>query len=172
MVVKIVDERRLRKYFRFTENDLEANRRGQFSEKQKKRLLDEASAERKSARDSALILFEVAAVGLAFGSILTYVAPTLMGRVFFILLLCIVWPAAWVGKGVQIIRAAQSLQEPRLRHVSGQAQTLKHNREAYVLKVGELGFDLDGNPSGVIIEGDEYIFYYLEATHEILAVEI
>ena len=166
-----MEERHLRKFFHFTENDLEANRRGQFSENQKKRLLDEARSEQKSARESATILFVVAAVGLAFGSILTSVAPTSLSRVFFILLLCIVWPTAWAGKGIQIIRAARSLQEPRLREVSGRANIIKHDDETYVLQVGELEFDLDGNPSGVIIEGDEYTIYLLESTQEILSVD-
>jgi hypothetical protein len=167
-----MDERRLRKYFHFTENDLEANRRGQFSENQTKRLMDEARAEQKSARDSAMILFVVAAVGLAFGSILASVAPTSLGRVFFIFLLCILWPAAWAGKGVEILRAARSLQEPRLLQVSGRSHIIKPDGENYILQVGELEFDLDGNPSGAVIEGDEYTIYYLEATQEILAVEI
>jgi hypothetical protein len=34
-----------------------------------------------------------------------------------------------------------------------------------------LEFDVDGNPSGVIIQGDEYTIHYLEATEGILSVE-
>jgi hypothetical protein len=37
--------------------------------------------------------------------------------------------------------------------------------------VGGHDFDVDGNPSGVLMEGDEYTLHYLEATEEILAVE-
>ena len=167
-----MDEQRLRKLFHFTEADLEANRRGQFSENQKKRLLDQARAEQKSAWESATILFVVAAMGLAFGLILASVAPILLGRVLFVALLCILWPSAWAGKGIQIIRAARTLQEPRLRTVSGRAHMVNHDDETYVLRIAALEFDIDGNPSGVIIEGDEYTIYYVEATHEILSVEI
>jgi hypothetical protein len=39
------------------------------------------------------------------------------------------------------------------------------------LQVEELAFDLDGDPSGVIIEGDECTIHYLEGTEEILSVE-
>ena len=119
-----------------------------------------------------MILFVIAVVGLALGSILTSVAPTTLGVVFFVVLLCILWPAAWAGKGVEILRAARSLQEPRLLQVSGRSHIIKPNGENYILQVGELEFDLDGNPSGAVIEGDEYTIYYLEATQEILAVEI
>ena len=59
-----MDERRLRKLFHFNENDLAANRRGQFSENQKQRLDAEAKQERKSARESAAILFVIAAAGM------------------------------------------------------------------------------------------------------------
>ena len=166
-----MDDQRLRKVFHFTETDLEANRRGQFSENQKKRLLDEASAEQKSARDSATILFVIAAVGLAFGLILASVAPTSLGRGFFVLLLGILWPAAWAGKGIQIIRTARSLQEMRLRQVSGRVQIIKYDDETYVLQVGELEFDLDKYPYGAVNKGDKYTIYYLEPTHEILSVE-
>ena len=34
-----------------------------------------------------------------------------------------------------------------------------------------LEFDLDGNPTGTLMEGDEYRLYYLEATEEIVSVE-
>ena len=62
-----MDERRLRQFFHFTEEDLLANRRGQFSEHQKKRLSREAEAEQASARSSAVILFVIAAAALAVG---------------------------------------------------------------------------------------------------------
>jgi hypothetical protein len=62
-----MDERRLRKFFRFTEDDLLANHHGQFSERQKKRLSQKAKAEQASARSSAAILFVIAAAGLAVG---------------------------------------------------------------------------------------------------------
>ena len=166
-----MDERRLRKFFHFTENDLDANRRGQFSEDQKKRLSQEAKAEQVSARSSATILFVIAAAGLAVGLTIGSIAPTLIGRILVFLLMGILWPAAWAGKAVQIIRAARILQEPRLRQVSGQAHIIRHEDGSYVLQVGDLEFDLDGNPSGAVMEDDEYTLYYLEATEEILSAE-
>lgn len=166
-----MDERRLRKFFHFTENDLLANRRGQFSEQQNKRLSQEAKAEKASARSSAAILFVVATMGLALGLTLGFIAPTLIGRILIFMLMGILWPSAWGGKGVKIILSARALQEPRLREVSGRVHILRYGDGEYVLQVGGLDFDLDGNPSGVIMEGDEYTIHYLEATVEILSVE-
>ncbi|HEU0294618.1 MAG TPA: hypothetical protein VFR47_17895, partial [Anaerolineales bacterium] len=79
-----MDERRLRKFFLFTEDDLLANQRGEFSEDQKKRLSQEAKAEQASARSSAAILFVIAATGLAVGLTIGSIAPTLMGRVLML----------------------------------------------------------------------------------------
>ena len=166
-----MDERRLRKFFHFTEEDLFANRRGQFSEHQTKRLSQEAKAEQASARSSAAILFVIAAAGLAIGLTIGSIAPTLMGRILMFLLMGILWPFAWAAKGVSIIRSANALQEPRLRQVSGRAHIISDTDGNHILEVDELEFDLDAKPSGVIIEGDEYTIHYLEATDEILSVE-
>lgn len=166
-----MDERRLRKYFHFTEDDLLANRRGQFSERQKKRLSQEAKAEQASARSSAAILFVIAAAGLAVGLTIGSIAPTLMGRILVLLLMGILWPSVWAGKGVQIIRAANILQEPHLCEVSGQVHIVDHGQGEYTLQVARLEFDVDGNPSGAVMEGDEYTIYYVDATEEILSIE-
>ena len=166
-----MDERRLRKLFHFTEADLAANRRGQFSEGQKKRLSEEACKERKSARESAAILFVIATAGMAVGLTIGYIAPTLMGRTLMILLMGILWPSVWAGKGVQIIRAAIRLQEPLLREVRGPIQVTRHEEGEYTIHVDVLEFDADGDPSGAFTDGDEYTIYYVEATEEILSVD-
>ena len=167
----MMEERRLRKLFHFTEADLAANHRGQFSESQKNRLSEEARKERKSAWESAAILFVIAAAGLAVGLTIGYIAPTSVGRVLMILLMGILWPAVWAGKGVQIIRAAIRLQEPLLREVRGPIQVARHEEGEYTIHVDVLEFDVDGNPSGAFTEADEYTIYYVEATEEILSVD-
>lgn len=166
-----MDERRLRKFFRFTEADLSANRRGQFSEEQKNRLKQQAKAERASARSSAVILFLVAAAGLVVGLTIGSIAPPGLGRILVYLTMGVVWTLAWAGKGVSILLAARKLQEPRLRQISGPVHILRHGEAEYVLQVGEHDFDVDGNPSGVLMEGDEYTIHYLEGTEEILSAE-
>src|SRR5215204_4621437 len=166
-----MEERRQRKFFHFTEDDLLANRRGKFSEHQKQRLEQEAKAEQASARSSAAILFVVATAGLAIGLTIGYIAPSLIGRILMLFFMGILWPSVWAGKGVQIIRSARLLQEPRLRTVSGQVHILRHEPAEYVLQVGGLDFDLEGDPVNVVMEGDEYTIHYLEATQEILSVE-
>ena len=166
-----MDERRLRKFFHFNEADLAANRRGEFSKDQKKRLDAEAKKERKSARESAAILFVIAAAGMLVGITIGSIAPTLTGRILILLLMGVLWPSAWAGKGVQIIRAANALQEPRLRVVRGPVHIRHHGKGEYTVQIEGLEFDIDGNPCGTLMDGDEYIIYYVEATEEILSVE-
>jgi len=165
-----MDERRLGKYFHFNEFDLHANRNGKFSENQIKRLTAAARTEQKSARDSAMILFGVAAAGLIVGLIVGFLAPTLFSRILILLTMGVLWTFVWAGRAFKIIREARILQEPRLAHVSGRIH-LERADDDYVLQVGQMEFDLDGNPSGVIIEGDGYTVYYVEATEEILTME-
>lgn len=166
-----MDERRLRNLLHFNETDLAANRQGQFSEGQKKRLDSEARKEQRSSRESAAILFVIAAAGLAVGIIVGSVAPTLTGRILMLAMMAVLWPAAWAGKGINILLAAKALQQPRLRAVSGPVHILYHGEGEYTLEVQALEFDVDGNPSGALMDGDEITIYYVEATEEIFSVE-
>jgi len=55
--------------------------------------------------------------------------------------------------------------------VSGQVHILRNEPAEYILQVGGLDFDLDGDPVNVVMEGNEYTIHYLKATQEILSVE-
>lgn len=94
-----------------------------------------------------------------------------LDRILILLLMGVLWPLAWAGKGVKILLSARTLQEPRLLHVSGPVQIARYRDAGHILQVGGHDFDLEGNPSGLILEGDEYTIHYLEATDEILSVE-
>jgi len=166
-----MENQHLRKFFHFTEVDLTANSRGQFSEGQTKRLLTDAKKEQASARSSAVILFVIAAAGMAIGLTITAIAPSGIGRILILLFMGILWTFVWAGKGIQALRSASSLSEPKLGQVSGRIHIVKHTSEDYVLQIGDMEFDLEKNPSGVMMEGDEYKLYYVEATEEILSVE-
>ena len=165
-----MDERHARKFFHFTDNDLLNNRHGKFSKEQTQRLHTEAQKEQKSARESATILFVVASLGLAVGLTIGNIAPGLFGRIIILSLMGILWPLVWAGKGVQIIRAAHTLQEPHLCLVSGPVHIARYDDE-YTVQVGGKEFDVESDPSGSLLEGDEYVIYYVEATEEILSVE-
>ena len=169
--VKKMDERRLGRLFHFNQDDLAANRRGRFSEKQITRLEAEARKARKSAWESAAILFVIAAAGMAVGIGIGSIAPSLLSQVAMYMFMGTLWPLVWAGKGIQIILAANARQEPRLWFVKGQVRVVHHGEGGYTIQVGGFEFDVDGNPSGVFVEGDEYTIYYVQGTEEILSVD-
>ena len=166
-----MDEIRLRRLFHFNEDDLAANRRGYFSEKQIIRLDEEAKREQKSAWGSAVILFLIAAAGMAVGIVIGSISPTQIGQIAMYLCMGAVWPLAWGGKAVQIILAANALYQPRLSFVCGPVQVVHHEDREYSLQVDGIEFDVDGNPSGAFRESEEYTIYYVEQTREILSIE-
>jgi len=108
---------------------------------------------------------------MAIGLTITAIAPSGIGRILILLFMGILWTFVWAGKGIQALRSASSLSEPKLGQVSGRIHIVKHTSEDYVLQIGDMEFDLEKNPSGVMMEGDEYKLYYVEATEEILSVE-
>jgi len=171
-----LDNRHLRKLFQFTDDDLFANRNGRLSENQKKRRAEQARAEQKSARESAVILFVIAAGGLAFGLTIGLNAPAPWIRTLFLILLGLIWPLAWGGRGVRILRSARSLNEDHLQSVRGRVRIIRQSDPdggaEYILQVGDEQFDVDGNPTGVLSDEDECIVYYLKETEEILSVEL
>jgi hypothetical protein len=166
-----MDIRRLRKLFHFNEEDLAANRRGRFSEKQLQKLNNEARSERKSAWGLAAILFLIAAAGLAVGIGLGSIAPTTLGRVAMYVCMGALWPLVWGGKAIQIILAANALRTPHLSFVRGSVKVIHHGDQEYTLQVEGVEFDVDGNPSDAFTDGDEYTIYYVEATQEIMSID-
>jgi hypothetical protein len=166
-----MDVRRLRKLFQFNEDDLAANRRGRFSEKQIKRLESVARKERKSAWGSAAILFLIAAAGMALGIGLGSIAPSRLGSLAMYVCMAALWPLVWGGKGIQIILEANALRQPHLSFVRGQVRILRHGDREYTLQIEGVEFDVDGNPIGAFTDGVEHTIYYVEETREILSIE-
>jgi hypothetical protein len=166
-----MDELRLRRLFHFNEEDLAANRRGFFSERQITRLGEDARRERKSAWGSATILFAIAAAGMAIGIIIGSISPTQIGQIAMYSCMGAIWPLAWAGKGVQMILAANTLNEPRLSFVRGPVQVVHHGDREYTLQVDGIEFDVDGNPSGAFSEDQEYTIYFVQSTQEILSID-
>jgi hypothetical protein len=165
-----MDNARLKKHFHFTDADLSANRNGRLSEPQKKRLMDEARAERKSARESATIVFVIAALGLTFGLIITVNAAVVSAKILVGLALCVLWPLGWGGGGWTILRSAPPERAGQVRWARGGVRVIRQGEDV-MLDVGGRQFDVEGDPAGALTEGEEVAVYYLDDTEEILSVE-
>lgn len=165
-----MNEQHLRKFFKFSEEDLLANQRGEFSPAQKKKLAENAKREKKSSRESAVILFIIALAGFGLGLGLGSIAPQGIGRYGILALLAVLWPMAWGGRGVRTLLDARALSEPVLRSVSGRIHLVHHSNEDFILRVDGIEFDLDEKPFSVIADGDDLTIFYLHGKEEILSV--
>jgi hypothetical protein len=82
----------------------------------------------------------------------------------------------WAGQAWRVVREAKALSKPyQLCTAQGCVRIVRHTdaqgNSEYVLQIAGLEFDVDGNPAGAMLDGEECTVYYLEATQEILAME-
>ncbi len=178
------EAKKLRRHFKFTEDDLELNRRGQLSEKQKQRMekYDQGGRKLGIFIGGVLILFGLLMGGFDYSmyvsfndpfftqsgaSVFSAVPAGCMG--FFALLLA--------GAGAFLVVSQFIKHKPfQVKSVRGPARlesgTVGHAQRAYYdLYINDQQFDGDGTMPHVIQEGAEYVVYYLNTTEEILSVE-
>ncbi len=171
----------LMNYFKFDQADLAANRKGQFTDKQKTRILQEDRSSRKWSLIGGLGLMLIAAIGVA-GAIGAWIADSDWGfRIGFGLGFGVIWPLIWGGIGWFVLQSSFSKHEFKLSKVQGQVNIVR--RESYSsqshttsvyheLHIGGHEFNVDGDLADVLMQGDEYILYYIDGTDEILSAEL
>jgi hypothetical protein len=184
----------LMKYFNFDEADLAANKMGQLSDKQQKRHRDDAGAYA-TGTGCGLFFFGLAAIFpvLCFGKCLPQgncqitglegnEAWLVMGMIIFMNL---VWVGALGGVGVWIVKGTFSKKNWQFKQAQGPIKIVEelssdsHHHEIveYELHVGGQVFDVDASLADIMMQGDEYVFYYLvdlnfkDDPGEVLSVE-
>jgi len=173
-----MEDQKLQDYFNFDEDDLQANRNGNFSEKQKKELSSNVSDSIQRRRRAGVIF-------LALGILLWLL---LAGLYIFkgtgylvqntVLLIC-------PGPGglmlllaaIFILRSTNSVKENyQLKKVEGPINIIKaeHNRTGgsshatsehyfvYELHIGGVTFDVQPDLPNIMLQGDVYAAYYTE----------
>ena len=119
-----MEDQKLKTYFKFDDADLQANRMGQFSAKQKARL----ASENKSGAIWSLIiwlgLMLVAAIGPVVAALVWIVNPDWGYRIGFGLGMGILWPLFWIWSlnGDKLFRRAFFRHEYQLAKVQGHAK--------------------------------------------------
>ena len=165
------EAKKLRKYFKFTEADLTANRNGALSEKQKDQIRKLAGSARKWALIIGIILLGVAVYGV-FG----------FKTDFFGIFPALIWGLVWGIPGVLLtVLGISSTPQFELLNVRGRAKfvrgtTSRRNRRAsvyYDLYINEQEFDGDGDHfPKTLIEGAEYVVYYTKGAQQIVSAEL
>ena len=171
-----MDVKTLQEYFKFDNADLEANRKGRLTEKQKKRFMPKKNSEGFSIWAIGLFFLFIAGIGLFFGVTAVIQGPDLATRIIFGLSFGFIWPLVWGGIGVMIIKPSRRpVSNPRVKAERGRLKVVKHEPQDGVpyfeIKVGSHSVETDNDPTDVVSEGEEYALYYLQKTDEVVSLE-
>ena len=166
-------------YFKFDQADLQANQRMQFTEKQKARILSDDRSDRTWSRVGGIGLLFIAAIGF-FGAVFAGIADNDWGfRIGFGLGFGCIWPLIWGGIGYMVLASSFEKHEFVIARVQGLAnivRTVSHNSDhttsiEHELHIGGQQFDVEGDIANVLMQGQEYIIYYIADSSKILSVE-
>jgi hypothetical protein len=173
-------DQQLMNYFKFDQDDLYANQNGRFTDKQMARIIQEDKSDRASSRVWGGILLFIGLIGLVI-AIAAGIADNDWGfRIGFGLGFGVVWPVVWGGIGFMLAKDSFAKHDFKLAMVQGRANIVR--RESYSsehhttsvyheLHIGGHEFSVQEDMADVIMQGDEYILYYVEGTDKILSAE-
>lgn len=167
-------DEKLMAYFKFDEADLQANRSGKFSEKQKARLATIDVKDRQSRKILGISLVALAGL-LLLATLFWFHDQTL---------LCIWLPFGLIGGalGVIILRVIPDKSKKfKLRKMQGVVKYSRHIHQDkhvpvigyWIIHVGNSWFDVAENMPGILKEGAEYSVYTyaFQAGTQILSAE-
>ena len=161
-----MQDQKLMDYFQFNESDLEANRQGQFTEKQRSGLVEGDKSRRKNRLILGSLFAFTAAIGIIIAIVLNIQNPDPGSGIVF----GGVWLLIWGGLGALFLTKGFSKHEFKLEKADGHINIVK--KESYTahggeysyheLRIGGEAFDVDGDLVDVIMRGDTCAVYYAE----------
>ncbi|MBN8581847.1 MAG: hypothetical protein J0L96_14355 [Anaerolineae bacterium] len=175
-----MEEQTLMDYFHFDETDLNLNRNGQLSEKQKTRLTAELNSNSKGRTRFAYFMFFLALIGVAIAVGVWFIPDSGLGmRIGFGIGFGVVWPALYGLVGFAFIPTPAYMelglasQNGRVNIVKAVAQNTQTHTQSvrYDLYVGGRRFLVEAGVGAVLIQGDEYNVYYLKNSNRIVSAE-
>jgi hypothetical protein len=175
-----MSDQQLMKYFHFDENDLYANQNGRFTDKQRERLLQEDKSGRRSSLGWGIVLLLVALLGVVIAVVAGINVPDWSFRIGFGIGFGVIWPLVWGGIGFLMLGSAGSKREMKLVSVRGRVNIVReesydsqaHGTDVtHELHIGGHDFEVEGDLADVMMQGEEYILYYIDGTDEILSAE-
>jgi hypothetical protein len=171
-----MDEKKLREIFDIDEVDLEANRKGRLTEKQKKRFKPQTNSSEWGTWGIGLVFLSIAGMGLFIAVKAVSEDPSWGGRIIFGLAFGVIWPLVWGAIGVAILKSSRrSPYNPRVKAERGRLKLLKHEpRDGipyFEIKVGSHSAETDADLTDVVAEGEQYALYYLQKTDAMVSLE-
>ena len=168
-------EQSLQEYFEFDEADLEANRKGQLSEKQLKQAVTKTRPRLGFESLAGSVLFLVAGAGLFAGVKAIYSGSNMIEKIVFGFLFGLVWPYAWGKMGLALINFSRPKKNVRVMAERGRLKFVHHNEPDivpyYELSVGGRKIEVEDDLSSLVRQREMYAVYYLERTKGLLSIE-
>ncbi len=187
-------DQKLMDYFKFDDADLQANRNGQFTEKQTTRIVKGDKSGRGLSNLGGIILIIIALIGIVVAVVV--VAGVALSNssdwavaIPFVAGFGCIWPLAWGGFGVRSFMYSSSSKHTfKLAKAQGEAniesrQTYTSDNRpdiiVYTLHIGGKNFKVDGTLTNAMMQGVQYVVYYyiqddlsaLISTKNIVSVE-
>ena len=167
-------------YFKFDQNDLIANQGGQFTAKQSAQIVKDDRSDRSGSITSGIFLIFIGAIGLGI-AVLAIVNDQDWGfRIGFGLGFGCIWPLIWGGLGYMILSSSFGRHEFVLAKVQGRVNIVREEsysssshstRITHELHIGGKEFNVESNIADVLMQGDEYILYYITNSDKIMSAE-
>ena len=163
-----MEDQKLMKYLKFDEYDLQANRMGQLTEKQRVRLVKENKREKTQSWFVGGFLLLIALGGLVFA---IYAFVMNFDWALRIAFGCIL-PLVAGGLAYGFLSAALDKSRAKLQKVEGTVNIVKknysgahgHTYHEHELHIGGKKFDVDEHLADVMMQGDTYAIYYVKGS--------
>lgn len=171
-----MSEMKLREYFNFDEADLEANRKGRLTEKQKKRFKPKANSDGWSISLIGLFFLFIAGLGLFAAVNFFTQVPDWVARIIFGFAFGVIWPLVWGGIGVAMLKPTKRPTfNPNVKTNLGPLKVIKHETQDsipyYEARVGDVAVETDHNLTDFVEEGEQFAFYYIQTTKQVVSME-
>jgi hypothetical protein len=183
-----MDDEKLKDIFKFDEGDLQANRSGNLSEKQKNVIVKRRKDWKKTGINYSSVVIVIGLGIIVIDGIIAFLHGTfphldtgavITGIVFVVL------GALWLTLTLTGESGSTDLSKDMVKTAQGPANIIKAERTrssggsggstehyfAYELHIREKEFDVDGSVANVIMQKDEYSVYYDVHNGRILSME-
>ena len=172
--------RELNEYFKFDEDDLNANRNGTLTEKQSTRITAELKSLRRKKTVLAYSMFFLALLGVAGAAAVWFVPESSWGlRIGFGIGFGLVWPAAYIFMGLIFLPSpaftdlalASETGRVNIVRVESRNSSTHTTSSRYDLYIGNRRFTADYKIGSILVQGDQYTVYYLKNSGKIVSAE-
>jgi hypothetical protein len=183
-----MDDQKLKDIFKFDEGDLQANRSGNLSENQKNAIVKRRKDWKKTGINYSSVVILIGLGIIVIDGVVSFLHGTfphldlgavITGGVFVVLgalwlYLTLTGESANTDLAKDIVKKAEGpaniIKAERTRSSGGSGGTIEHYF-AYELHIADREFDVDGSLANVIMQQDEYAFYYDDRNGRILSAE-